>query len=188
MPAKIMKIITTTCTATDGYAAMLASCVLKPPVASVANVWQTALNQVKPHSLRANTSATVSPTYINHKIRTVSRILGLTPSGEGPAAGIEPDAQYEAQIASLAPGGRVLIVTDGFIGQRARALKTDESDDSPTSDAQEEREPFGLGGIRECLHRVEAGGDEIAELFAALEKHASTDVLDDDATAVVIRW
>jgi serine phosphatase RsbU (regulator of sigma subunit) len=112
----------------------------------------------------------------------------LMPSGENPAAGMKPEVKYQAQSASLAPGGRILILSDGFIEQRAGVPQTEQNDDSATSDGEQGPERFGLSGVQECLHHIPAGEDEIAKLFSALEQHAGTNILDDDATAVMIRW
>lgn len=122
------------------------------------------------------------------------------PSGEHPLAGTKHDLKYEAQTVALKPGGRVLILSDGFVGQRAQEPQDDRADESdaggvspsspraPSRGEDEEASRFGLGGVQRCLATLRTGDDEVAALFAALERHAGTSALDDDATAVIVRW
>jgi serine phosphatase RsbU (regulator of sigma subunit) len=131
--------------------------------------------------------------YIDAGLRGAMTVLPggecrLLPAGETAPVGIEPGGECSVQTAPLSPGGRILIVTDGFIEQRAGAAHGEESDDPQAPDDEETRPRFGLGGIRGCIHGLSAEADEVAELFSALAQHAGTDILDDDATAVMISW
>jgi hypothetical protein len=120
-------------------------------------------------------------------------------ANEAPLAGTKHDEKYPVQTVALKPGGRVLVLSDGFIDQRAEEPQ-EEADTSASSGAtsssyvpesgegNDEALRFGIGGVERCLRGVQTGDDEIAALFGALERHAGTVALDDDATAVIVRW
>lgn len=100
--------------------------------------------------------------------------------------GINPDAVYRARRLTLPASGRTFVVSDGLIEQPG------EESDVPanTGDQHErvERGPFGLDGVRDCLAALPAELDPISGLFAAVQRHAGTTHLADDATALVIEW
>lgn len=100
-------------------------------------------------------------------------------SGDGLPVGVMDDAQYTAEIATLEPGGRALIISDGIIEQFGLPREID---------GQSERQQFELEGVRRSLIEIRDGEDEVATLFNAVIAHAGTDKLSDDATAVLVRW
>ncbi len=130
----------------------------------------------------------------------------LLPTGADPPVGMERDLEYRAQVTPLMPGMRTCIVSDGFVEQCAREPRGDLGDDTPSRGRNEipiYREPartfgfigiadqprrFGISGVQRCLQQVRAKGDEIVTLFDELDRHAGATALDDDATALVIRW
>ena len=97
---------------------------------------------------------------------------------EGMPVGISGDAQYVAETAELAAGGRVLVISDGIVEQSASA----------EGSGGGAKRRFEMGGVKGCLGRVRAGEDEVARLFEAVIGHAGTVGLADDATAVVVKW
>ena len=119
---------------------------------------------------------------------------------ETPLAGTKHDRKYPVQTVALKPGGRVLILSDGFIDQRAEEPQEDPADISASSGVSssshvpeaggedDEALRFGIGGVERCLRSLRPGDDEITALFSALEGHAGTPAFDDDATAVIVRW
>ena len=109
-------------------------------------------------------------------------------AGQNLPVGTEANVEYQTQTVALVPGVRTLILSTGFVEQRARDLVDEQGDDSPSSDADDQPQRFGIDRARECLQSARAGEDEIAALFSALEQYAGTAALDDDATAVMIRW
>jgi serine phosphatase RsbU (regulator of sigma subunit) len=112
----------------------------------------------------------------------------LLTAGKNTPVGMKPDAEYCAQSVALTPGGRALILSDGFVEQRADDSSSEQDEDSRSADQDAQPECFGISRAQECLLGERMGTDEIVALFSALEQHAGTTVFDDDATAVVVRW
>jgi serine phosphatase RsbU (regulator of sigma subunit) len=104
-----------------------------------------------------------------------------------PPVGMEPSVKCQAHTTPIPAGARVLVLSDGFIEQRAQDTEDDQADASEASTAESQPARFGINGVKECLRRLQPGEDEIAALVLALERHAGTTVFDDDATAVVVR-
>jgi serine phosphatase RsbU (regulator of sigma subunit) len=90
----------------------------------------------------------------------------------GPPLGILEDASFEAGHIDLAPGDRIVIVSDGIIEQCAPASVV--------------RNEFGLERLSAFLVNDAARRGEIAALFETLVHHAGTDAFADDATAVLV--
>ncbi len=97
--------------------------------------------------------------------------------GDGPPVGLLNEHVYTSETLALPVGGRVAVVSDGFVEQPAA---------TPYRDG--ELVMFRMDGVREALRSLAVDGDVIAALFAALEKHAGADRFADDATAAVIQW
>ena len=93
--------------------------------------------------------------------------------GGGMPVGILADAGYEAVTVPFTGGDAALVVSDGICEQPA-----------PPSRAGE-RDEFGLSRSGDVL--CAAGEDAVNDLFAAVVRHAGTDRLADDATAVLVR-
>ena len=99
--------------------------------------------------------------------------------------GILPDSRYVPETIGFHPGDAVLVVSDGIVEQPAA--------DAPTTPDAFHRDEFDLPRTKALLAEHggagEGGewGDVIGAIFAAVVKHAGTDRLADDATAVVVR-
>lgn len=91
--------------------------------------------------------------------------------GEGLPVGVELETAYRAVTEPMDEGSLLLLVSDGFVEQF-----------DPQRTAQ-----FGMNGVHAALGSVTAGGDPVAVLFDAVWRHAASQDLADDATAVVIR-
>ncbi len=105
--------------------------------------------------------------------------------GRSRAVGAEGTAFGEAATVALSPGARTLVLSDGFISQRACAQADDSGDDESTP--ADERSGFGILRVQECAQSLRSGDDEVGALFAALVAHAGTPDLDDDASVVLVR-
>ncbi len=112
----------------------------------------------------------------------------LLATGENLAVGIKPEPTYESRRVGISPGVRTLLLSDGFIEQRAHDPRSEESDDPPESAATSPPQRFGIARVQQCLQRARVGEEEVTVLFSALQRHAGTTVVDDDATALLIRW
>jgi serine phosphatase RsbU (regulator of sigma subunit) len=86
------------------------------------------------------------------------------------------NAQYNAEMIKIAPGDKVMIVSDGIIEQFGLV----------NTAAGTSRDQFQMTGLQQAL--AKAGADEVADLFTAVIHHAGTDHLSDDATAVFVRF
>ncbi len=96
-------------------------------------------------------------------------------SGGGVPIGILPDATYQPQSLAFGPGDRALIFSDG-IAEQPRADYTADS-----------RDEFDVPRVRRVLGAPAPDeGATIRSLFEAVVRHAGTDQLADDATAVLI--
>ena len=111
----------------------------------------------------------------------------LLPAGAGTAVGIKADAEFRAQTVALEPGFRALVLTDGFVQQKTLDPGSDRPDDSSADEAHHRPQAYGIGRVQACLLRTPLGGDELKMLFADLQQHTANSVLDDDATAVLVR-
>ena len=96
--------------------------------------------------------------------------------GGGLPIGIDADAEYEELVVPFAAGDAALIVSDGIVEQPAEG------------NVFGERDEFGLDRTRDVLCAAMGDGDPVAAVFAAVVRHAGTDQLADDATAVLVRW
>ncbi|MCP4246838.1 MAG: SpoIIE family protein phosphatase [bacterium] len=110
----------------------------------------------------------------------------LLPAGTGSAVGIKDEAEFRAQTVPLEPGFRALVLTDGFVQQKALDPGNDCSDDNAADEPHQRPQAYGIGRVQACLMRTPLGGDELETLFTDLQKHAGTSVFDDDATAVLV--
>ena len=108
--------------------------------------------------------------------------------GGSPPVGMKPDAEYEVRTVALTPGARILLLSDGFVGQRAHDLRSGQSDDTPSPREDEPPQCFGISRAERCLQGLRVGEDEIAALFSALERHVGAPIFDDDASALIVRW
>lgn len=89
----------------------------------------------------------------------------------GPLVGLAPGSEYVAASAPLTPGSRVLVVSDGLVEQQSAA-----------------GEEFSLEGVVEMAARVAPEQDLVKSIFEALQQHAGSKRLADDATAVLVYW
>ncbi|MFT5423892.1 MAG: sigma-B regulation protein RsbU (phosphoserine phosphatase) [Phycisphaerales bacterium] len=84
--------------------------------------------------------------------------------------GISPDAPYLNETCPLRPGSRLLLFSDGVIEQ-------------PNTN----REQFGIARTLAALSATESPADDIAELRAAVMRHAGHSELADDFTLASLR-
>jgi sigma-B regulation protein RsbU (phosphoserine phosphatase) len=96
--------------------------------------------------------------------------------GGGLPIGVEDDITYSTETVTIGPGDRVMVVSDGIIEQF----------NGVQADLSRMREQFDVKGMQAALSS--AGADEVADLFAAVVKHAGSNQLSDDATAVLVKW
>jgi serine phosphatase RsbU (regulator of sigma subunit) len=99
--------------------------------------------------------------------------------GDGLPIGINEDAEYRTATVPLAPGGCAMIVSDGIIEQFGTL---------PGEDGALTRAHFEIKGVRTSLQSSASAPDAVADLFNAVVKHAETEKLSDDATAVLVKW
>jgi phosphoserine phosphatase RsbU/P len=96
--------------------------------------------------------------------------------GGGLPIGVDADAVYTAETIGVAPGDRVMIVSDGIIEQFGAA----------TIGPGGTRPQFEVAGVQRSLSNP--GEDVVADLFNAVIAHAESTQLSDDATAVLVSW
>jgi serine phosphatase RsbU (regulator of sigma subunit) len=101
--------------------------------------------------------------------------------GGGLPIGVEASAPYHAEVVNIAQGDKVMIVSDGIIEQPAGLVENPEG-----MTLSRVRPRFELDGVGRSLAR--AGSDEVADLFKEVVRHAGTEQLSDDATAVMVKW
>jgi len=90
--------------------------------------------------------------------------------GEGfMIAGVTPDEKYHAETLAVAPGDRVVIVSDGVIEQRG-----------PSG------EQFGMERFLEALRESESAHDDVVRVSTALETFSDGARLADDATILSV--
>ena len=92
--------------------------------------------------------------------------------GGGPPLGISPDTAFKCGQVKFAAGEALVVVSDGIIEQTA----------------PDGREQFDTAGVENALRKTPGGGDELEEILGAVQKHAGTTALADDATILVARW
>lgn len=124
-----------------------------------------------------------SLTYIDagHGYALVRRGDGsIQPLAEGVCVpvGVLEEAQYDPESVPIQTGDEVLIVSDGIVEQPAPL--------GGSSGAV--REQFEMRGVRACIAALPPDQDPIAALFQRVFRHAESEHLADDATAVMVRW
>ncbi len=90
-----------------------------------------------------------------------------------------PENTFAPATVALPPKGKVLVLSDGIAEQYGMKAQ---------ADGQIVRDQFELEEAVKAVARVPHGGDEIKALFDAVVSHAGTTHLNDDATAVVLKW
>jgi sigma-B regulation protein RsbU (phosphoserine phosphatase) len=100
-------------------------------------------------------------------------------AGDGLPVGILDDGGYTAQTVPLAAGARALVTSDGIPEQYGVVRGPD---------GTTRTEHFEMAGIRRAITSTPPDRDPVAVLFDAVVRHAGTTTLQDDATAVLIRW
>jgi sigma-B regulation protein RsbU (phosphoserine phosphatase) len=93
--------------------------------------------------------------------------------GGGLPIGVDEEATYKSETIAIAPGDKVMIVSDGIVEQFGVA-------GTPNA-----RVPFEVAGLQKSL--ASESEDEVAALFDAVIGYAGTNQLSDDATAVLVR-
>lgn len=93
------------------------------------------------------------------------------PGATGIPMGIDPGARYPASRATLPPGARIILYSDGMTEQRSR-----------------EGEMFGPARLSRALHASPGVDDDVRLACEALELFAETASWDDDASIASITW
>jgi serine phosphatase RsbU (regulator of sigma subunit) len=99
----------------------------------------------------------------------------LTPlrKGGGLPMGVFSGHAYTAETVPFPPGTMLVAVSDGIVEQpRTRS-----------EDGQ--RQQFDVDGVLQVLRECDASGDAVAMMFDAVQRHAGTPMLADDATMVI---
>jgi sigma-B regulation protein RsbU (phosphoserine phosphatase) len=99
--------------------------------------------------------------------------------GDGLPIGLFADAEYKSVTKPLEPGGRALVISDGLVEQYG----TVHHDDGTSANEQ-----FNIGRIERVMVETPPEADPVTALFDAVFKHAATPHLQDDATAVLVKW
>jgi serine phosphatase RsbU (regulator of sigma subunit) len=99
--------------------------------------------------------------------------------GDGMPIGLFLDAEYKSVTKPLEPGGRALVISDGLVEQYGLVHRPDGTAGS---------EQFHIANVQRVMAETSAGADPVTALFDAVVKHAGTPHLQDDATAVLVRW
>ena len=98
--------------------------------------------------------------------------------GGGLPIGVEDATEYAAETVPLAPGSRVMVVSDGIIEQFGLP------ESCPGT-----QEQFGVDGLYRALTKTRPPDtDPVAGVFADVIAHAGGPNLADDATAVLVTW
>lgn len=93
----------------------------------------------------------------------------FAPRAGGTLVGIDNALRYEPAALDLTPGERIILFSDGVVEQ-----------------TNPEGEQFGVARIRAVVERSISPDDDVAGVFTAVEAHAQTSVLADDATVASI--
>lgn len=88
----------------------------------------------------------------------------------GLLVGVDPDSTYEVHQMALAPGDRLILVSDGLIEQRG-----------------EDETMFGVDRAKAVLRDTTGPSEDVSALFAALRAFAGGDVFEDDVTLASIQ-
>lgn len=97
--------------------------------------------------------------------------------GDGILVGVDEKFKYQAVTKELTPGALAVIVSDGLVEQPGAPSGTDVLNQ------------FGMEGLEgQLLEPADDLNKLVEEIFSAVEGHAGTPALADDATAVVVRW
>jgi len=99
--------------------------------------------------------------------------------GDGLPIGLFAEAEYKSVTKPLAPGGRAVVISDGLVEQYGPVHR----DDGTSANEQ-----FSIAKVAGVLTDTPPGADPVTALFDAVVKHAGTTHLQDDATAVLVRW
>jgi serine phosphatase RsbU (regulator of sigma subunit) len=92
--------------------------------------------------------------------------------------GVDDGFAYQSESVKLEAGCKALIVSDGIIEQSGLV----HADAGHGGDVGR----FRVDGLEQAL--LQAGDDEVADLFEAVVRYAGVNHLSDDATAVLVRW
>jgi phosphoserine phosphatase RsbU/P len=95
--------------------------------------------------------------------------------GNGMPVGIIPESPYQSASIEFDRDHRLFVVSDGIIEQVSQKSK-------------EGQDQFGHEAACEVICRPVVDGDQVEALFATLERHSGATQLDDDATALILRY
>ena len=103
----------------------------------------------------------------------------------GIPVGVPVDWQYSSATGQLRPGDRLLVVSDGIVEQPGNHIGIG---NTRAGDGSRGLDQFGLERLTALGPDLIHVNDEVASLFDAVVAHAGQDILEDDATAVAVRW
>lgn len=83
---------------------------------------------------------------------------------------------YTSETVAFAPGMMLVAVSDGIVEQPG--IRSDNG----------HRRQFEMAGVLEVLSRCDRAADVVTATFDAVQKHAGTPMLADDATMVIAQW
>jgi serine phosphatase RsbU (regulator of sigma subunit) len=127
-------------------------------------------------------AGTLTYTDAGHSYATMAHADGTFTSLDaagGLPIGVSEDGDYESATVTLAPGARVMVVSDGIIEQFAGT-----GDSTHGADAEQ----FGVEGLHRSLSALREGKDAVESVFENVVAHAGGPNLADDATVVLITW
>jgi len=101
-------------------------------------------------------------------------IVPLKSNRGGGLVGIETEWEYVSTTVDFEPGGRLLVLSDGFVEQ-------------PGMDADERvANRFGMEGVLDRIQSITSSDSPVEALFRLVEEHAGGPDLADDATALLV--
>jgi serine phosphatase RsbU (regulator of sigma subunit) len=112
-----------------------------------------------------------NPLQICSENKQIEVLSGHSDSG-GPALGLLPAAHYNTAAASLSPGDRILLFTDGLI----------EAEDG-------DGRPFGMDGLTTSLRsNLERADNLLASIEKDVRAFAGSKDFKDDVCLVMVQW
>lgn len=105
--------------------------------------------------------------------------FAMLAEGDGMPIGLFAEAEYTSITRPLEQGGRALVISDGLVEQYGFVNGAD----GMTTNAQ-----FSVAGVERVIAETPKDADPVTALFDAVVAHAGTTSLQDDATAVLVKW
>ncbi len=110
----------------------------------------------------------------------------LVSRDDGPV-GILPDMPFTSVRRPLGDGDKVFVFSDGIVEAFGHAAEQNLLPDLALPPAEAKKD-FGAEVMLRFLPTLPPGADDVAVLFAAVDRPADPPLIRDDATALVVRW